>query len=381
MSLVGYFKERQGEIIERIRKVVEAESPSRDTQGIRAVAELLEAQAKKISGVNSVERILAQGYGEHLLIRAYGSDAKDKKHILLIGHIDTVHPRGSLSQRPWRIDNDKIFAPGIFDMKANCVLLLEVLQGLAESGLQPGAPVTILFTCDEEIGSPTGRALVEREAAHAKVCLVLEPSTPGGKVKTGRKGTGNFTLKAHGVASHAGLDPQKGANAIVEIARQILKLHQLNDFEIGTTVTVTTIKGGTATNVVPAEAECEIDVRFSSMAEAARIENEIRSLKAADERVRLEISGDINRPPLERTAGVAALYEKAKQAAGSLGFELDETQVGGASDGNFVSALGVPVLDGLGIAGDGAHSDHEHILPADIPFRGALLSTLLTMEL
>jgi glutamate carboxypeptidase len=381
MSLVKYFRERQDEIIGRIRAVVEVESPSRDIAGSRAVVDLLEAQAEKISGVDSAERIPAPGYGEHLLIRAYNKEAANKKHILLIGHTDTVHPRGSLAERPWRIDNGKILAPGIFDMKANCVLLLEVLQGLAGQNLQPTAPVTILLTCDEEIGSPTGRALVEREARQAQACFVFEPSAPGGKAKTGRKGTGNFTLKAHGAASHAGLDPQKGASAILELARQILKLHELNNYDIGTTLTVGLIKGGTATNVVPAEAECEIDVRFTSMPEAARVENEIRSLKPQDERVSLEILGEINRPPLERTPQVVALYEKAKQTARSLGFDLEETQVGGASDGNFVGALGVPVLDGLGITGDGAHSANEHIFPADIPFRGALLATLLTTEL
>jgi len=378
MSLVEYFRERQEEIIGRIRAVVETESPSRDTVGSRAVVDLLEAQAKKISGVDSMERIPAPGYGEHLLIRAHGTDTADKKHILLIGHTDTVHPRGSLAERPWRTENKKIFAPGIFDMKANCVLLLEVFVCLAEQNLPPAAPVTILLTCDEEIGSPTGRALVENEARNAQACFVFEPSAPGGKAKTGRKGTGNFTLKAHGAASHAGLDPQKGASAILELARQILKLHELNNYDIGTTLTVGMIKGGTATNVVPAEAECEIDVRFTSMAEAAWVENEIRALKPQDARVSLELLGGINRPPLERTAQVVALYEKAKQTAQSLGFDLEETQVGGASDGNFVGALGVPVLDGLGIAGDGAHSANEHIFPADIPFRGALLATLLT---
>ena len=188
-------------------------------------------------------------------------------------------------------------------------------------------------------------------------------------------------FKAHGIAPHAGLDPQKGANAVGELARQIIELHKLSDFEIGTTVTVTTIKGGTTTNVVPAEAECEIDVRFTSMAEAERIDSEIRSLETVDERVTLEVLGGINRPPLERTQAVVALFEKAKRTAASLGVELEETQVGGASDGNFVGAMGVPVLDGLGIAGDGAHADHEHILISDIPFRGALLAALLTAEI
>jgi glutamate carboxypeptidase len=300
--------------------------------------------------------------------------------MLLLGHTDTVHPRGSLTERPWREEDDKIFAPGIFDMKANCVLLFEVLQALSDLKLQPSAPITILLTCDEEVGSDTGRALVEQEAAKAKACFVFEPSAPGGKAKTGRKGTGNFILKAHGIASHAGLDPQKGASAILELSRQIPKAQKLTDYDKGTTVTVNTIKGGTTTNVIPAEAECEIDVRFSTMIEASRVENELRMLAPYDGRVSLELTGELNRPPLERSEKVIALFEKAKAVAESLGFALAETQVGGASDGNFVAALGIPVLDGLGIAGDGAHSVNEQILPADIPFRGALLATLLTEE-
>lgn len=384
MNLIEYFQKRQPEMLRDIRTVVEIESPSYDEAGNFAVVAALEAKAKNIAAVDSIERIKAAGYGEHLIVHAYGrafGNAGHDKQILLLGHTDTVHPRGSLALRPWREEGDKIFAPGIFDMKANCVLLLEVLECLSGMQAQPVLPVTILLTCDEEVGSATGRALVEREAAKAKACFVFEPSAPGGKAKTGRKGTGNFKLKARGIAAHAGLDPQKGASAIRELARQIDKLESLTDHDQGTTVTVNTIMGGTTTNVIPAEAECEIDVRFSAMAEAARIENELRSLRPFDERVSLELFGELNRPPMERSEQVVALYEKARAAAVSLGFELGETQVGGASDGNFVAALGVPVLDGLGISGDGAHSVHEHILPGDIPFRGALLATLLSGEM
>jgi glutamate carboxypeptidase len=381
MNALEYFQNRLETIVEIIRAVVETESPSRDEAGSRAVVDLLEAQAKKLACVDLIERIPAEGFGEHLKIRAFGERSAEKGYVLLLGHTDTVHPRGSLAERPWRMEDGKIFAPGIFDMKANAVLILEVLRYLAENNLQPSCAINILLTCDEEIGSHSGRALVEAEAKNTKACFVFEPSAPGGKVKTGRKGTGNYVLQAHGIASHAGLDPQKGANAVGELARQIIELHKLNDFEIGTTVTVTTITGGTTTNVVPAEAECDIDVRFTSLAEAERIDAEIRALKPVDERVRLEVLGGINRPPLERTPQVIALFEKAKALAASLGVTLEETQVGGASDGNFVGPLGVPVLDGLGIAGDGAHAVHEHILVDDIPFRGALLASLLTAEL
>jgi glutamate carboxypeptidase len=379
--LLEHFRSKQAEILAAIREVVEIESPSHDVAGSLAVVDLLETKAKSIVGVDSTERVFAAGFGDHLIIRAFGKGREDSPGVLLIGHTDTVHPRGSLAARPWREADGKVFAPGIFDMKANCVLLLEVLKSFSELQLLPVYPVTLLLTCDEEIGSDNGREIIEREARNAKACFVFEPSAPGGKAKTGRKGTGTFKLKTHGIASHAGLDPEKGASAILELARQIEKLSALTDRDKGTTVTVNTIRGGTVTNVIPAEAECEIDIRFASMAEAARIETELRSLTPSDERVTLELLGEVNRPPLERTEAVVALYQKAKTVAESLGFELGETQVGGASDGNFVGVLGIPVLDGLGIAGDGAHSVHEHILRDDIPFRGALLATLLTGEL
>ena len=218
--------------------------------------------------------------------------------------------------------------------------------------------------------------MVEREAADAAFCLVCEPSA-NGRVKTGRKGTAWFKLKAHGIPAHAGLEPQKGASAILELARQIEKLHSFNNYETGTTVNVCTIKGGTTSNVIPEFAEAEVDVRFTSLAEAEKIAREIENLQSFDERVTLEIEGGINRPPLERSANIVALYEKTKQIADEMNYELGETQVGGASDGNFVGALGVPVLDGLGIRGDGAHTNHEHILISDIAPRAALIAKLL----
>jgi len=232
------------------------------------------------------------------------------------------------------------------------------------------------LSCDEEVGSFTGRELVEQEARQAQACFVLEPSAAG-RVKTGRKGTGMFNVAAHGIPAHAGLEPEKGASAILEISRQIIDLHALNNVPAGTTVNVCTLAGGTTSNVIPEHAKCSVDVRFSSTEEAARIDNAIRNLKPYDERVSLEISGGINRPPMERTAAVAELFEKAKQLAAQFNYQLGETQVGGASDGNFVAALGVPVLDGLGITGDGAHTLQEHILISDIANRAALMTKLI----
>lgn len=373
-NLFDYFSARQSEILNLIRRIVEIESPSYDVEGSRAVVELLASEAAKFPFVDSIEKIPFEDRGEHLIVRAFSR--KDEKPALLLGHTDTVHPRGSLQERPWREENGRIFAPGIFDMKTGAALMFEVLRAFADLNLKPANPLTILLSCDEETGSETGREFVEREAGNAAFCLVCEPSA-NGAVKTGRKGTGYYLLKAHGVASHAGLDPEKGASAVLELARQTLKIHELNNSAIGTTANVTTVKGGTTSNVIPAEAECEIDVRFTSLAEAERIDREIKNLKPFNERVGLEIEGDINRPPMERTEKTVRLFGKAREIAASFGYELKETQVGGASDGNFVSALGVPVLDGLGVAGDGAHAVHEHIIAADVPKRAALIAGLL----
>lgn len=372
--LLKHFTTRQQQILEFIRRLCETESPSYDEAGSRAVVALLEAEAQKVKAADSIEKITAEGYGEHLIIRAF-SDLSGQP-ILLLGHTDTVHPRGSLLERPWRDDGDKIFAPGIFDMKSGVALMIDVLRALEELDLRPARPISILLTCDEEVGSETGRALVEREARNAAFCLVCEPSA-NGRVKTARKGTGYYLLKAHGIASHAGLDPEKGASAILELARQIPKIHGLNNPEIGTAANVTTIKGGTTSNVIPALAECEIDVRFNSLPEAEKLDSKIKNLRVFDEKVKLEIEGGINRPPLERTPEVIALFEKARRIAASFNYQLGEAQVGGGSDGNFVGALGVPVLDGLGVAGDGAHAVHEHIIASDIPLRATLIASLI----
>lgn len=374
LEILDYFQGRQAAILELIREIVDIESPSHNVGQSKAVISLIVKKAREIPLPLEIEKIPAENYGEHLLIRAFPSD---EKKFFLLGHTDTVHPVGTKEQNPTRIEGDRFYGCGIFDMKSNVILMLEALRFFAETGRRPARPITILLSCDEEVGSHTGRPLVEREAADAAVSFVFEPSFDG-KVKTGRKGTGIYTLRAHGIPAHAGLEPEKGASAILEISRQIEKLHSLNHSENGTTVNVCTIKGGTTTNVIPEHAECSIDVRFSTAAEAARVDRAIRSLTPVDERVSLEVLGDINRPPMERTADVAALYERARSLAESFDYDLGETQVGGASDGNFVSALGVPVLDGLGIAGAGAHTLHEHILVSDVAKRATLIVSILT---
>lgn len=372
-AILEYFQTREASIIDLIREIVEIESPSYDVDRSSVVMGWVESEARKLALDHTIERIHAEDYGDHLIIRAFPGPGKP---VLLLGHTDTVHPVGAKLQNPTRIENGRYFGCGIFDMKANVVLMLEALRYFAETGAKPSRPINILLSCDEEIGSFTGRELVESEGSKAEFCMVFEPSSAG-RVKTGRKGTGMFIVKTHGIPAHAGLEPEKGASAILELAGQIAKLHELNAPSIGTTVNVCTIKGGTTMNVIPEHSECSVDVRFSTMDEAARIEAAIKGLEPVDQRVNLEILGGINRPPLERTAAVTALYEKARSLAKSYDYQLGETQVGGASDGNFVAALGVPVLDGIGITGDGAHTLHEHILVEDIANRATLVTLLL----
>lgn len=373
-KLLGFFQNRQPEILDSIRQFVEIESPSFDVEGSRGAVDFLIKEAEKTGGKLKTERIFRENYGEHLVIRAF--ENVGEKPVLLLGHTDTVHPRGSLRQNPTRIEGDKFYGCGIFDMKANCVLILEIFRAFSQLNLTPSRPVNVLLSCDEEVGSETGRELVEAEAANSAFCLVCEPSA-GGKAKTGRKGTAWLNVKARGIPAHAGLEPEKGASAILELSKQIQKLHALNAPEKGTTVNVCTIKGGTTSNVIPEFAEMEVDVRFTAMSEAERILGEIHALEAFDHRVSLDVEGGLNRPPLERSDKTVELYEKAKKIAAGMNYELGETQVGGASDGNFVAALGVPVLDGLGVTGDGAHTLREHILISDLSRRAALIASLI----
>jgi glutamate carboxypeptidase len=372
-DILTYFQSRQDEIVDSIREIVDIESPSCDVERNKAVVLWVENKARKVGLDLKIEKIAAEKYGEHLIIRAFPGDGKGT---LVLGHTDTVHPVGTKFSNPTRVEDGKLFGCGVFDMKANIVLGLEALRYFAETGTQAASPITILLSCDEEIGSETGREIVEREAHNSTRCFVLEPSATG-DVKTGRKGTGMFTVRAHGLPAHAGLEPEKGSSAIHELAKHVDTIDGLNSPGIGTTVNVTTIKGGTASNVISEFAECAVDVRFSSIAESERIEKEIRGLKPFDARVSLDVIGGINRPPMERTDAVVALYEEARDLAANFGYELGETQVGGASDGNFVAALGVPVLDGLGIAGDGAHTLNEYIYINDIAKRATLLTLLL----
>jgi glutamate carboxypeptidase len=375
-SLLAHFTNRQSAILELTRHLVERETTSRDEARLNEIASFVAGLFQELH--TTVELFPQTGYGTHLRVRCGFGNPSAEKQVLVIGHLDTVWPVGTLQRMPFRFTEDgKLHGPGVFDMKSGVACLVEAVRTIKAQGLETRRPLTILLTCDEEIGSRTSRALVEAEAMRSTAALVLEPPLPGGVVKTGRKGIGVFSLRAVGRAAHAGLDPSKGINAVVELAHQTLRLAALNDFERGTTVNVGVFNGGTTTNVVPAEAAAKIDVRFWTQADGEYLENTIRSLRPVLPEAQLEIGGGINRPPMPRSPENVALFEHARGLAGELGFELRDGVVGGGSDGNFTAALGVPTLDGLGVDGAGAHADHEHIIINDIPRRTALLTRLL----
>jgi glutamate carboxypeptidase len=372
------FQKRQETVESFIKTLVELESPSGDADRSRAVVDVLACAAQGLQCVNKVERVDVPGFGQNLVIEAFDQQQSNGQ-ILLVGHTDTVHAVGSLTRQPFRREGTKLYGPGTFDMKANCALAIEVLRCLETLNVTPQFGVTIVLTCDEEVGSQSGWPVIERVAKsrNTRCALVMEPPALGGRVKTGRKGTGMFSIKVEGKAAHAGLEPEKGASAILELARQTERLHAINNAGSGITLNVGVVNGGTRSNVVAAEAQGEIDVRFSTEAESKQLEQLFKSIEPIDERVKVFISGGINRPPLERTPAVAELFETARSIGAMIGFQLGEAQVGGASDGNFIAAIGIPVLDGLGISGDGAHAVHEHILADDISVRGTLIAGLL----
>ena len=292
--------------------------------------------------------------------------------MLVVGHHDTVFPLGTLARRPFEVVDGVVRGPGVFDMKGGIVVAIHAAASLADrSGIE------LLFTADEEVGSGASRALIEQRAQTCGAVLVLEPAAPGGMLKIGRKGTGGFEVIVHGRAAHAGLEPEKGINALVEASHQVLAINQLGRPEVGTTVTPTVAQAGTADNVVPAEARIRVDLRVTDLSEGDRVEQAMRALTTVDSAARLEVVGGMNRPPLETTV-TADLFALAREVAADAGLaEPAGISVGGGSDGNFSGALGIPTLDGLGVTGDGAHADHEHAEVATLAERITLVAGLL----
>jgi glutamate carboxypeptidase len=371
-QLLSYLQQELPHGLQLLEKMVNMESPSTDKALVDQFARFAGSQFEALGG--AVDYVPAERFGDHLRVRFQG---KSSEKILLLGHTDTVFPSGEAAKRPFRIRDGRATGPGVFDMKAGILILWSALRALLQTGKMFENSITVLLTSDEEVGSTTSRTLLESEAGSARAVLVLEPSLPGGVLKTARKGVGRFTVKAIGRAAHAGVDPAKGINAIEEIARQVLTLQSMNDTGLGTTVTVGVIQGGTRSNVVPAEAGVEVDVRISTNEEASRMTSVMHALRPQVSGARLEVRGAINRPPMERTADTVRLFELARTIGSELGIGIEEGSTGGASDGNFTSALGIPTLDGLGAVGDGAHAVDEYVDVASLPMRAALIAGLI----
>jgi glutamate carboxypeptidase len=380
-----------GRMVEMLGRFVRAESPTTDKAAVDRLGEIVGA-ALETAGAR-VRVIPIQGFGNHLLAEFGDPGPGGRMPVLALGHLDTVWERGTLGSMPFRVDDGRAYGPGSFDMKGGIVQLVFALGALRSEAEAPSPgsgeprrsetcgggppPVVALLTSDEETGSPSSRPFIEEQARRARAVLVLEPSLPpDGKLKTFRKGVGVFHLRVTGRAAHAGLDPHKGISALQELALQIQRIHAMNDVERGTTLNVGVARGGTRVNVVAADAAAEIDLRVSSIADARRMEERLLGLAPFLAGAQVQVTGGIDRPPLERSPAVVALFERAHRLAAEVDWELGEGAAGGGSDGNLTAALGIPTLDGLGAVGDGAHAPSEHVLVEELPRRAALLASL-----
>jgi glutamate carboxypeptidase len=370
-------EQHQGEIVQTIRELVEIESPSDNKNALDRIAALLAEKFQALGGKTQLHH--SAEFGDSLQVDFDGATkTSSRKPVLLLGHYDTVYPLGTLQNMPCKIENGRLKGPGVLDMKSGIALILHAIAALRSSYGELPRPVTVFLVSDEEIGSHSSRKITETLAKESAGVLVLEPAAGlRGAVKTARKGVGEYQLRVKGVASHAGLDPGKGHSAIVELAKQIAVISKFNQLGQGISVNPGVITGGTRTNVVAAEASVGIDVRIKRARQASAIDRKMRSLRAFDKKCEIEMTGSINRLPMERTKGVAALYGKARQIADQVRWKLEEAAVGGGSDGNFTAGLGIPTLDGMGGVGDGAHAVHEFVVISELPRRAFLLAGMI----
>lgn len=374
MSLVRELEGRRTALLECLREIVTLESPSTDKAAVDRLAALLQRRCRELGAEVTV--FPQAEYGD-LTVASWPARGRDGEPLLVMTHIDTVWPLGTIERRPFVVEDDVARGPGVFDMKASVAMMLEAVRWLQEHGLEHRA-VHWLINTEEEVGSPVSRPLIEELARQSAYVLCLEPPVPPmGALKTSRKGVGMFTVRIKGRAAHAGADPEKGISAIQELANQIQYLHSLTDFSLGTTVNVGVVGGGTRRNVVAEEAWAEVDLRVSTMAEAERVVAAILGSRPWLPGATVTVEGGLNRPPMERTPVIVAAFERAREIGRSIGLELTEAATGGASDGNFTAALGVPTIDGLGCPGDGGHAEHEHIRVSGLVERTALLIALL----
>ena len=375
-TLLRELRAREREMVQLLGKFVECESPSADKDSVDRMGQMVGTQWKMRGA--KVSTLPQKSAGNHVRAELFLGSDKPAGQILALGHLDTVYPLGTLRKMPFRVARGKAWGPGTFDMKGGLVQALFAVDALKAAGIRPRKRLVFLWTSDEEVGSATSRREIEREAKRSNAVLVLEPSFGvDGRLKTERKGVGTVEIVVHGRAAHAGIDPRAGVNAVHELALQIARLMKMNDPRRGLTVQATVVSGGTASNVVPAEARAMVDIRYTRFADGRKIDRAFGRLRPILKGARIEVYGGINRPPLERTPAIVRCFRQARSLAREMGLPLGEASTGGASDGNFTAALGVPTIDGLGAVGEGAHSVHEHVITRALPERAALLAGLL----
>lgn len=368
---------RSEELLDELMGWVRIETPTTDPAAVNRLMDVAEAE---LAGAGAeLTRIPGRdGFGDNLIARTPGPKGRgDAKPVLIAGHLDTVWSHGTLETMPARVDGAKAHGPGIYDMKAGSFLALHVVRAILRQKVKTPRPIVLLLTPDEEVGSPTSREWIEREAARAARVLIMEPAGAGGACVTARKGVGRFVLRIEGRGAHAGGAFQEGASAVVELAHQIQAIHAMVDLDRGITLNAAPVWGGTRPNVIPPEAGCEIDLRVATAADGEEMERRVLGLTARTPRCRVVVEGGMNRPPFAETPEIAALYRQAHEIARAVGVDLPKQSRGGGSDGNFTAALGIPTLDGLGCPGAGAHVSGEHILWQDLAPRAALLAGLL----
>jgi glutamate carboxypeptidase len=377
--ILDHVRGRQSAIVAFIRELVECESPTDTPEAVNRCIDLIADAAAPFVRAKTVP---GGRFGKHLLCEMQLPGRRKSGQVLALGHADTVWQMGTLAAMPFREADGRLWGPGVLDMKAGIAFFLFAVQTLRELDIPAPHKVLLQVNSDEETGSESSRPLTEKNAARSCAVLVLEPGTGlAGKLKTARKGVGDFTVTVRGKASHAGVDFQSGASAIVELARQIERIAGFVDLKRGITVNPGVIAGGTRSNVIAAEASAEVDIRILRLKDAAGLERKFRALRPFDKRCAIEVSGGLNRPPMERTAAIGRLFQTARKLARELGVEIEESLTGGGSDGNFTAALGIPTLDGLGAVGEGAHAANESILVDRIADRTALIAQLLATPL
>ncbi len=373
--LVEWLEANRQNMVEAAVELARHESPSSDRVALENLATLVRQRFQDAGA--TVESLTVGNSAPNLKLRFGTPAVPGQRSVLVLGHYDTVWPLGTLETMPIRLEGSRLFGPGLYDMKAGLIIFEFALRAITALGQTPAQPVHGLITCDEEIGSPSSRELIETEARNACYALVLEAPLADGRLKTTRKGVGAYVLEIQGRAAHAGVEPEKGVNAFLELAHQILAIYALACPEQGTTVNIGLIEGGLASNIIPPHATAKIDVRVSTAEEADRIDAALRALSPVLPEAKLTVSGGLNRPPMVRTNAAGQLFERARTLGHLLGVSLGEGGTGGGSDGNFTAALGIPTLDGLGCAGAGAHATHEQILVDSLPVHAALLALLI----